>query len=112
MFTFIGSMDYVPVSQVLTFERERRTCMNVPIIDDNSLEINEESFKVTLTRTEGLDERIQLTTDEGQVTIRENDGMYYVLYSSDCIPSVKNCFFLLFSRVCYCGSGEEGIHCL
>ena len=83
--TFIGSMDYVPVSQVLTFDGERRKCLSIPIIDDNSLEMNEESFKVTLTRTEGLDEGIQLTTDEGQVTIRENDGMYYVLYSSDAI---------------------------
>ena len=76
MFTLLGSMDYMPVSQVLTFNRERKICLYVPIIDDKSLEMTEESFKLTLTRTEGLDERIQFTTDEGQITIRENDGMY------------------------------------
>ena len=66
--------DYVPVSQILTFNNERQRCVNITIIDDPFLERNVEIIKLTLTRTEGLNERIQFTTDEGVIRITENDG--------------------------------------
>ena len=66
--------DYMPVSLTLTFDDERQKCIHITIIDDMVLERPVESFKLTLTRTEGLDERIQFTANEGGITIRENDG--------------------------------------
>ena len=66
--------DYIPVSQILTFHDERQTCVNITIIDDAFLERHVEIFNLTLTRTEDLDERIQFSTDEGEIEITENDG--------------------------------------
>ena len=65
----------MPVSLNLTFFNEKQNCVNITIIDDEILESAVESFKLTLTRTEGLNERIQFTTDEGEITITENDGI-------------------------------------
>ena len=67
--------DYLPVSLDLTYDNERQKCVNISIIDDTILEDAVETFKLTLTRTEGLDERIQFTTDKGEITITENDGI-------------------------------------
>ena len=66
--------DYIPVSQTLTYHNERQKCVNITIINDAFLERHVEIFKVTLTRTEGLNERIEFTTDEGEIKIKENDG--------------------------------------
>ena len=66
--------DYIPVSQNLTFLNERQKCVDITIINDTSLE-KPESFYLTLTRTEGLDERINFTSDEGVITITDNDGI-------------------------------------
>ena len=66
--------DYISVSQILTFHNERQKCVNITIINDASLERHVEIFNLTLTRTEGLDERIQFSTDEGEIEITENDG--------------------------------------
>ena len=68
--------DYVPVSQILTFHNERQKCVNITIIDDSFLERSVEIIKLTLTRTEGLNERIQFTRDEGVIRITENDGTH------------------------------------
>ena len=76
MYTFLDEMDdYLPVSLNLTFHNERQKCVNISIIDDTILESAVETFNLTLTRTEGLDERIQLSTDEGEIRITENDGI-------------------------------------
>ena len=66
--------DYIPVLETLTFHNERQKCVNITIIDDAFLERPVEIFKLTLTRTEGLNERIQFSTDEGEIEITENDG--------------------------------------
>ena len=68
----------MPVSLNLIYHNERQKCVNISIIDDAILESAVESFKLTLTRTEGLNERIQFTTDEGEITITENDGIIVV----------------------------------
>ena len=74
--TFLDEMDdYLPVSLNLTFHNKRQKCVNISIIDDTILESTVETFKLTLTRTEGLDERIQFTTDKGEIRIIENDGI-------------------------------------
>ena len=66
--------DYIPVSQILTFHNERQKCVYITIIDNAFLERHVEIFKLTLTRTEGLDERIQFSTDEGVIEITEYYG--------------------------------------
>ena len=66
--------DYILMSVNLTFYNESRMCVDITIIDDVSLE-RPESFYLTLTRTEGLNERIQFTTDKTKITINETDGI-------------------------------------
>ena len=64
----------------MTFVDETRNCINIILINDMSLE-RSESFKLTLTRTEGLNERIQFTTDEGEITISEKDDGIVIMCS-------------------------------
>ena len=52
---------------------QRRSCVNVTIVDDEVLEMVVESFNVTLERTPGLDNRITLNPVNGVVEIRDND---------------------------------------
>ena len=71
----------MPVSVDLTFYNEDSgMCVDITIIDDVSLE-RSESFYLTLTRTEGLNERIQFTADKAKITINENNGIIVRLYS-------------------------------
>ena len=58
---------------------ERRSCVAIPIVDDDVLE-NSELFNVTLERN-GLDTRITLDPVDGLVEITDNDGMCTVLIS-------------------------------
>ena len=97
--------DYIPVSQTLTFNNERQKCVNITIIDDPFLERSVEIIKLTLTRTEGLNERIQFTTDEGVIRITENDGTNLNFYS-------KLVLISLFSSHSYSRSGEDNVQCI
>ena len=69
-------MDYGSVDTTLTFAPcQRRSCVNVSIMDDDVLEFTE-SFSITLERTLGLDDRIDLDPVDGEVEITDNDGMF------------------------------------
>ena len=85
-YSYIDEMDdYIPVSQTFTFHNERQKCVYITIIDDAFLERPVEMFKLTLTRTKGLNGRIQLSPDEGVIEITENDG--------------KNCNMILYRKL-------------
>ena len=80
--------------------------MNITIIDDAFLERRVEMFKLTLTSNDDLDERIQFTTDEGEIKITENDGTkLYLFYSKLVLIS----FFFSHS---YSRSGEDNVQCI
>ena len=72
-------MDYgAAVDTIVQFnECERRSCINIPIVDDEVLE-NSEFFHLILERN-GLHERIQLDPVDGIVEITDNDGMCTVV---------------------------------
>ena len=71
-------MDYGSVNVTLTFaECQRRSCVNVSIVDDDAIELTE-SFSITLERTLGLDDRIELGPVDGEVQINDNDGAFFV----------------------------------
>ena len=52
-------------------------CVDVIIIDDETVEPLEEYFLVRLERPPGLDYRIQLEDTVENITIRDNDGMLF-----------------------------------
>ena len=68
-------LDYTPpVPPELTFlPCEKKSCVNVYIVDDCILESNE-TFEVGMMRTVGLHSRISLSSDEVEITITDNDG--------------------------------------
>ena len=57
-------------------------CTEVTIIDDETVELLEETFTVRLERTAGLDYRISLEDTPATITITDDDGMgaHYKLY--------------------------------
>ena len=63
---------------------ERRSCVAIPIVDDDVLE-NSELFNVSLERN-GLDSRITLDPVDGLVEITDNDGMCTVLIAWSMYP--------------------------
>ena len=71
-----SGMDYDGINVILLFAAcQRRSCVNVTIIDDEMLE-NTESFNFTLERTTGLSDRITLDPVDGVVEIIDDDGMF------------------------------------
>ena len=73
-----SGMDYDGISVILLFAAcQRRSCVNVTIIDDEMLE-NTESFNFTLERTTGLSDRITLDPVDGVVEIIDDDGMFAI----------------------------------
>ena len=59
---------------MLTFDPcQRRSCVDVLIEDDDVCEPTE-SFSITLERTLGLDDRIDLDPVNGEVEINDNEG--------------------------------------
>ena len=52
---------------------ETIVCTNVTIVDDNDVELTER-FSVKLSRTDGLDQRINLDTVVAEVEIIVEDG--------------------------------------
>ena len=96
---FLDEMDdYLPVSPNLTYHNERQKCVNIKIMDDTILESAVEIFNLILTRTEGLDERIQFTTDKRII----KNGMC----------CCKIVIISLFSSQWYSRSGEDNVHCI
>ena len=61
----VATMDYGAVNTLLMFAAcQRRSCVDVPIVDDAVLE-NMESFFVTLNKTPSLNTRIMHTQPSG-----------------------------------------------
>ena len=72
------SADYIPVNRTVMFGPNTvRGCIMVPIIDNVQTEQPEESFDVTLTRTEDTPDRVVLTRHEAEVTIEDDDSEMY-----------------------------------
>ena len=75
----VEPMDYGALSLILRFDCcETRDCVNVTIVNDLVDEL-EEHFRVTLTRTNGLDSRISLNPVDGQIVILDIGGKYTAL---------------------------------
>ena len=71
--------DYGALSSILRFDScETRDCVNVDIVND-LVDEPEEYFRVTLTRTNGLESRISLNPVDGQIVIIDNIGKYTAL---------------------------------
>ena len=73
-------MDYSSATIVQFNECERRSCINITIVDDEVPE-NTEYFNLNLERN-GLHERIQLDPTDGLVQITENDGTCTVVIAT------------------------------
>ena len=70
-------MDYSAVSIILMFAAcETRQCVNIPIVNNKTLEMAE-SFVVTLERTPELTNRIILNPVDGDVNILDDDDCKY-----------------------------------
>ena len=72
--------DYRSISTQVAFNNdcnrdncEVKKCVRIYIVNDRITE-NIEMFRVTLSETAGLDSRITLGPNEGQVTILDNDS--------------------------------------
>ena len=73
-------MDYGSVDTTLPFAAcERRSCVNIPITDDDTLE-NTESFFINLDRN-GLDSRIRLNPTRGEIEILDDDDSIVLFYT-------------------------------
>ena len=70
--------DFVPLNTIEMFTPGNvALCVDVIIIDDETVEPLEEYFLVRLGRTSGLDYRIQLEDTVENFTIIDNDGMLF-----------------------------------
>ena len=72
-------LDFIPTSRLLTFEPySSRMCITIDIVDDAAVE-NTESFTVSLSRTGGLDSRVQLRQLTSTIEITDDDtGMKFI----------------------------------
>ena len=96
-------MDYGGFSETLTFDTcETRCCVNVSIVED-LVDEPDEIFDYSLEPTgSGLDPRITITPDTGEVVISDNDGkkvkmlrmFYWAFFSLD---STINCWLSMTS---------------
>ena len=76
-------LDFSSISHLLTFEPfSSRNCIAVGIADDVTVE-NTESFTVVLSRTSGLDNRVELRQLSSVIQITDDDT------SKKCICGVK-----------------------
>ena len=61
--------------EILSFAAcQERYCQTIPITNDNEAE-NDKTFRVTLMKPRGLDNRISISAPRADVTINEDDGM-------------------------------------
>ena len=64
------------MSQVLMFGAcDRRECVSIRTVSDCIMEDNPDTFLVHLGRTPGLNLRINVSTENKLVNIRDNEGM-------------------------------------
>ena len=94
----VAPMDYVALSEILMFGAcQTRSCTNVTIVDD-LVDEDEEFFRVSLTKTTGLDSRIKLDPVEGRIVIIDNDGKSYLHIA---IIMTKNLHFFCSRHQCW-----------
>ena len=75
--------DFSSISHLLTFEPfSSHNCIAVDIVDDATVE-NAESFTVVLSRTSGLDSRVELRQQSSVIQITDDDT------SKKCICKVE-----------------------
>ena len=69
----VTNSDYNNLSWPLTFVVGKTVaCENITIVDDRTQEMDE-SFFISLTRTQDLDSRIVIDQDQGMVTVIDSD---------------------------------------
>ena len=73
LITGVNASEYEVVVQFAPCDK--RICVEVPIVDDETVE-KLESFNITLERTPDMDINITLDQVVGVVEITENDGKY------------------------------------
>ena len=77
----VSDGDYtVPVNVVRFPGCEDRYCVDIRITDDNVLE-PQESFTVSLMKSEGIGNEIQLEPAEMEIIIIDDDGMFVIASS-------------------------------
>ena len=73
-------MDYIGFSMILTFDTcEIRRCVNVSIVDDMVDEPDEVFDYILTPPPAGLDPRITIRPDMGEIFIIDDDGKVKVL---------------------------------
>lgn len=91
----IGGMDYVqPIFQPLIFtEISTTNCVDIQIIDDNTVE-NREAFSIVMNTAE---ERVTLDPISAGILIEDNDCKHH-------LNSSRNVYLILFPRTysCHC----------
>ena len=98
----VTPMDYGGFSETLTFDTcETRCCVNVSIVED-LVDEPDEIFNYNLEPTaSGLDSRIIITPDMGEVVINDNDGkkvkMLCVLLGYFSLDFTINCWLSMTS---------------
>ena len=92
-------MDYVDFHTTLTFAPcQMRSCVDAVIVDDDVLEMME-SFSITLERTTGLDDRIDLDPVDGVVQINDSDGVSLIVNNASCLHrALLQWLWLVWSR--------------
>ena len=75
----VQKIDYEAIDVILTFEAcEKRKCVDVVIFDESVNDQEPESFSYHLTRTPGLDPRIELDPANGTVMIISDEGEHRI----------------------------------
>ena len=74
--------DYTSLpSTTVTFDScDTRQCVSISITNDNKVEM-EERFNVSMSRTVGLDDRVELERVMTTIEITDTDGMYILMSS-------------------------------
>ena len=65
----------------------KEQCVDINITDD-SISEPQESFTVSLMRSDGIGDEIQLEPDVAEIIIIDNDGVLIHCYTRDCVELV------------------------
>ena len=75
-FFLVSRHDYTPPVNPVRFPAcENQYCAEMEITNDNVLE-KDESFTLSLMKSEGISNEIQLQPDVMEITIRDEDGTF------------------------------------
>ena len=86
--------DYEYLSTNLSFEpHDLRSCLDIDIIDDCTVEKLEERFEVQMDRTRGLLARIKLDGADSLVYVTDNDRK--ILYCMLCICAASKTVMMM-----------------